>query len=222
MGLRLSKNYLATIWLLLSLGTVLHLIDTATQLREERARLEVNLQEQIEAAQVNLAERSAQWDEQLTLAKADVTDAKKAVSDFITPDTPEPNGYYFRQAQQLLNTARTQLETSAEASEEELEALQESVQEATANLPAELTRFDKEEALQFTDWLFALLGVFIGLGLLKAPVPELQTRPSSKATNPGVAHGASPTSSPEPESQAHGGWEQEDDGADLDLDRDES
>jgi len=215
MGLRLSKNYLGTIWLLLAMGTVLYLIDTAAQLREERARLEVHLQEQIETAQVTLAERSAHWDEQLTLAKADVTDAKKAVSDFITADTPEPKGYYFRQAQQELDMARTLLELSTEASEEELADLKVLVDEATADLPAELLRFDEEEALQFTDWLFALLGVFIGLGLLKAPVPELRARPSSRATNPGIPQA---TSSPEPAPQAHGGWEQEEGGTDLELD----
>jgi hypothetical protein len=174
MGKRFSKAYLGTIWLLLSLGTVLYLVDLAEQLAEQRVDLEAHLQEQIDSAQAILDESTAGWGERNSQAKAGVAAARSAVNEFITPETPEPYGWYFRQAQEELGSAQAQLEAIIEASQEELAALHEVVLEATANKPAELTRFDEEEAIQVLDWVFAFSGLVIGAGLLMIPAGSAQ------------------------------------------------
>jgi hypothetical protein len=174
MGKRFSKAYLGTIWLLLSLGTVLYLVDLAEQLAEQRVALEAHLQEQIDDAQAILDASTASWGERTEQAKATVASARSAVNEFITPETPEPYGWYFRQAQEELEMAQAQIEGIIEASQEALAALHEVVLEATANKPAELTRFDEEEAIQVLEWVFAFSGVVIGGGLLMIPVSSAQ------------------------------------------------
>jgi exonuclease VII small subunit len=174
MGKRFSKAYLGTIWLLLSLGTVLYLVDLAEQLAEQRVRLEAHLQQEIDSAQATLDTSTANWQERTALAKTEVAGAKSAVNEFITPEIPEPSGWSFRRAQKELKMAKAQLEVIVEASEEELAALNEVLVKATANKPAQLTRFDEEEALQVKDWVFAFSGLVIGGGLLLVPVSSAQ------------------------------------------------
>ena len=174
MGKRFSKAYLGTIWLLLSLGTVLYLVDWAEQLAERRVELEAYLQEEIDSAQAFLDASTASWGERTEQAKATAAAARSAVNEFITPETPEPYGWYFQQAQEELGRAQAQVERMIEASQEELAALHEVVLEATANKPAELTRFDEEEAIQVLDWVFAFSGLVIGGGLLMIPAGSAQ------------------------------------------------
>ena len=192
MGKRFSKAYLGTIWLLLSLGTVLYLVDFA----EQRVELEAYLQEEIDSAQAALDTSTASWSERNEQAKATVAAARSAVKEFITPETPEPYGWYFRQAQEELGRAQAQLEGIIEASQEELAALHEVVLEATANKPAELTRFDEEEAIQVVDWVFAFSGLVIGGGLLMIPVGSAQAGGGGYAAEPAPPPAAEPAPPP--------------------------
>ncbi len=196
MGKRFSKAYLGTIWLLLSLGTVLYLVDLAEQLAEQRVELEAYLQEEIDSAQAALDTSTASWSERNEQAKATVAAARSAVKEFITPETPEPYGWYFRQAQEELGRAQAQLEGIIEASQEELAALHEVVLEATANKPAELTRFDEEEAIQVVDWVFAFSGLVIGGGLLMIPVGSAQAGGGGYAAEPAPPPAAEPAPPP--------------------------
>ncbi len=174
MGRRFSKLYLGTIWLLLSLGTVLYLVDLAEQLAEQRVALEAALQEDIDASRTILDETTATWTLRTDQAQTVVDSARGAVNEFITPENPEPYGWYFRRAQEELEMAQAQLAAIAEASEEEIAALNKTLAESTANKPAELARFDSEEALQVKDWGFAFSGLLLGAGLLLFPVSSAQ------------------------------------------------
>jgi len=225
MGKRFSKAYLGTIWLLLSLGTVLYLVDLAEQLAEQRVDLEAHLQEQIDSAQAYLDESTAGWGERTSQAKATVAAARSAVKEFITPETPEPYGWYFRQAQEELGRAQAQLEALIEASQEELAALHEVVLEATAAKPAELTRFDEEEAIQVLDWVFAFSGLVIGAGLLMIPAGSAQAGgggyaepepepPPAQAPPPPAAESPPATSAPVMRARVE---EQDEDHSELEL-----